>query len=769
MKRYLQKFESPVLINSINGIKESTLKGEIIYQIHDDATEKRKIVIERCVLILNSVSIGEFETGTISVIGKKGVTSTTFENETFSSEIILESDLHFPLLDIDKKITGCYYMPKMIEYRVHISSSFPKKLNKTIKNSTKISLICEADKGELFKEATFTIDSPIVDISINTNNTHNCHPDLVVNKRKLKIQPVGFKTSSTDINPSGSSSSAQLTVAQTIWNKCCIEFDINPIHYVTNSSLKTSSNIANISNSYTHPDVDTIEIFFVDNLLTAVGGGTAQAIGVASQKLVIAEPNSGNPVLVAHELGHALGLLHPNSSDPGSVMQPTGSASNPGTELVSHFMCQNISQPALETLTTTCCLSHDIGDHFIKDFPEDIGIEPSTPLPAGRTRYSMSNVWNRNSNAPGSFGFDGPEHEEPYRFQNDGVTPFTNFLFAQVEQRGIMQVRDAKVRFYVKHPGSGGGSSNITFLGETNVPNSLPANVSIPWTLPSGTPSHSCVFSVVTSPSEPHYEPTTLTWQQLELKARDDNDWAQRNLNIVNVSPFNSGNIWLRPITILIPTEVKLPVKVVLKLEFDKKKIENIQFLSNKEIAKKKGRNKLEFKTNDKSITLVPQVQTNSRKASNNFLFINVLLEEIELIGYSYQLKQGNHRDFLDRSVDLLYSTLSDLLKFNDNSMAENMFEKFRSTVHMNTVSTERLYQFYKTESKSLQKIISDIKYKNTDFESKLSINLIEDEEIKHDIKKKSRKEMNLYIEKINLVLDLIHLTSKRTKAKLVL
>ncbi len=111
---------------------------------------------------------------------------------------------------------------------------------------------------------------------------------------------------------------------------------------------------------------------------------------------------------------------------------------------------------------------------------------------------------------------------------------------------------------------------------------------------------------------------------------------------------YNSSNIWLRPITIIIPTEVKFPVKVTLKLE---------------------------FQTNDRSISIVPQVEANSRKSSNNFLFINAFLEENELIVFSNQLNQGSHRNFFNRSVDLLYSTLSDLLEYIDNLMAEDMLE----------------------------------------------------------------------------------------------
>ena len=107
------------------------------------------------------------------------------------------------------------------------------------------------------------------------------------------------------------------------------------------------------------------------------------------------------------------------------------------------------------------------------------------------TRYSMSNVWNRLTNSAGSWSASaGPEHQGPVRFNAD-MSAKTNYLFARVEQTVNPQVRNAVVKFYMKHPGSGGGAANLNLLGQVGVPAALavgaPQNVSLAWTVPPGT------------------------------------------------------------------------------------------------------------------------------------------------------------------------------------------------------------------------------------------------------------------------------------------
>lgn len=567
-KQFLLRIDSTARVETNIGSTTSRISGEAILQVRGDHPTKRGLSLTRFALAGASVEAKKGSTGTISVIGKTAGGILTKSDEAVTINVEITAEINYESLDrayARDMNKGCYYLPVMEPAACRLSGRLVQNDRGIALADVRVEIVCAAGSFEEIQLLTIDLDvAPLHPLlpsqdsvaGINRANTtvlkdigdsNTCDPSLQVNRRRLIIQPVGFRSSDADPNPSGSTAATQLDKAREIWGKSCIDVQIRPIIYITSATLKTSDDLTAIRAAYTDGDPNVIEAFFVQNALPSTGGGNAGGIGVASCKPVMAEPNGGNPVLTSHELGHVLGLLHPgggSNSDAGTVMAPTGSAMNPGTEFVTHFMCTNISNPVLQTLAEQCCLTHDIGDHYIRDFPVDVGSEPSEPLPAGMTRYSMSNVWNRLTDTPGGFNpATGPAHQHPVRFNAD-MTPRTNYLYARVEQLQNLQVRNASVRYYLKNPGSGGGAANLTFLGAVSVPDAIavgvPQTVRLPWTVPAGTPQHSCLFAVVRSDAEPEGNQSGLTWQQFEALSRNDNDWAQRNLNIQNTGSGNT-------------------------------------------------------------------------------------------------------------------------------------------------------------------------------------------------------------------------------------
>lgn len=149
--------------------------------------------------------------------------------------------------------------------------------------------------------------------------------------RVLKYQCVFF---SNGQEKSGEGVHAQqLAAVQAIWGGACLEFQqAKSPHLVNNPALFASNDIGAITGSYT-PPVGIIPLFFVHHALGG-GGATPLPWGSSLTRVVVSDMTSGrnpvtevsstNPNLLAHEMGHVLGGVHPDQLPSGVLWRPQG-------------------------------------------------------------------------------------------------------------------------------------------------------------------------------------------------------------------------------------------------------------------------------------------------------------------------------------------------------------------------------------------------------------------------------------------------------------
>jgi hypothetical protein len=321
-----------------------------------------------------------------------------------------------------------------------------------------------------------------------------------------------------------------------------------------------------------------------------------------------------------------------------------------------------------------------------------------------------------------------PHHQNPARFETDGTTLHTNYLYAKVDVLNDLRVRDGEVRFYIKHPGAGGGASNLQLLGTAPVPDTVspgsPQTVFIPWQIPSGTPNHSCTFSVIHTPAEPAEDINALNWNQTEQLIRDKNDWAQRNLSIDTVfsNLGNTQNIrfTLAPIFIEYPKEKGLK-SAELRLFFKSNKLKFVNEISleipalKKTIDIKPGKNgeiviSKEFSPGSR-VVIIPRLNINSKGMTfdqqENVIEINPILGKTEMIGYAYSLEMNKSSQVIWQVLDRGLAGLIDIAEVTSILAAEKVAHLCRNLLQERTTSPDKVVEIFKENIdliKSLQK-----------------------------------------------------------------
>jgi hypothetical protein len=150
------------------------------------------------------------------------------------------------------------------------------------------------------------------------------------NQRTVSLQPVFFRSSTVDPSPTGQSWAGRFLQSNAIWNKLGVIFTARSPVTLTDPANKTAGGtLAEYHRIRSRRRGSGIEVFLVDNDMNFLGGGGTVDGGTANAQIVMSDRGTSN-TLLAHELGHVLGLDHPpGGGENNTIMEPSGSHSSP--------------------------------------------------------------------------------------------------------------------------------------------------------------------------------------------------------------------------------------------------------------------------------------------------------------------------------------------------------------------------------------------------------------------------------------------------------
>ena len=367
--------------------------------------------------------------------------------------------------------------------------------------------------------------------------------------------------------------------------------DLILVRWCSKSGQETSLSTTRVAN-------DAVEVYLVDQLTDRPGGAFTYKCGTDDAYVLIDIGKAErNKYLLAHEVGHVLGLMHPDGSGGpayrnGStcsvmVVDKPNSSRNTSNNLGIVQLTSNPSLPpntlahVLQSVGAGGWETDDGYEHFIRDFPYDDAVQPSALEPPAHNWWTKSDVWNSykppsSLNTPNnpplyndntSFIFDSDDNF-PNATEPTNAGP--NFMYVRLRARDFSQ--PVSVHLFLAVPGSasetltrlpviGAGDTNpLIFSSSDFPPDGTPVMKYVQWTIPSdpnkwpmGYPAHCCVFAVAhsnnESPEPPPPQgsppriidiittPNSYKFYHLFQRLKSDNDVAQRNLHIQGTPP----------------------------------------------------------------------------------------------------------------------------------------------------------------------------------------------------------------------------------------
>ena len=191
----------------------------------------------------------------------------------------------------------------------------------------------------------------------------------------------------------------------------------------------------------------------------------------------------------------------------------------------------------------------DNKDFYVRDWTDsstdaDSGLEPSShPV-----FYSSSDVWNKRSNAPGSFSpLDRPINQDP-QIASLG----NNFAFARVHRKGTGSSETVTLHFLKSEFGTGSnyvnaGTDPDPTINFTSTDLSKTMVSGYEWTLNATSSHHTCLAVEISTVDDPIVTPSLLGrapgWPNTDLSVLYDNNKAQRNMGVFSLSSASSGSI----------------------------------------------------------------------------------------------------------------------------------------------------------------------------------------------------------------------------------